>query len=117
MSPPRTSTRITVVSFVATLAIGVFFLGGCRVHHLGAEHGRSYYRALDQQAASRGSAPTPLSADDARQVLRVHTSGEDKSPATASSAGIPVPTSGVSSSSLSAGKWQGASGSISLQAK
>ena len=114
-------TRLSVVACVATLIIGAFFMFGCRIHHLGDDHGRAFHRAVDQQAQTEGSVePTPMSAEDAKSVMRVHRTGEDKGGSTSGSmttTNTTVPTSSTSSGSLGGGKWPGSSGNIQLEAK
>ncbi len=114
-------TRISVITFVSTVIIGMFFMVGCRVHHLGDSHGKAYHEALNEQAAGEGKVdPTPMSATDAKRVMRVHATGEDKGGDKAGSSTtttIPSPMSSTSSGSLGGGKWPGSSGNINLEAK
>jgi len=114
-------TRLSTVTYVATLIVGAVLLFGCRVHHLGDNHGKAYHNAVEQQAQTEGTVePTPMSADEAKSVMRVHITGEDKGGnkgASMTSGSVNVPTSSNSSGSLGGGKWPGSSGNINLEAK
>lgn len=114
-------SRLSVITFVATVVVGMAFMASCRIHHLGSDHGKRYQRAIDAQAAGDSSVEsTSLSADDANRIMRVHATGETKGSGKGSStttSSFPTPSSGTSSSSIGSGKWQGSSGNINLEAK
>jgi|GEM_PF-3402542 len=113
-------SRLSFISFVAALIVGAALIAGCRIQHLGSDYGKSYYKAVDNQAAGDTSAaPAPMTADDAKRVMRVHRTGEDKGDDRNSGGGatISVPTVSTSSGSLSGPKWQVAGGNIHLEAK
>lgn len=113
-------SRLSFISFIAVLVFGATLLAGCRIHHLGADHGKAYYKAMEDQGAGDGSTePAPMTADDAKRTMRVHRTGEDKDEGRSSgaTATIPVPSVSTSSGSMGGGKWPGAGGNIHLEAK
>jgi hypothetical protein len=106
--------RRELVGAVAALALAVLGSSiGCRNDHLGADTGRAYRKAFEQQAEPKSEGPA-LSADDAARVMQVHTEGKSKK---SSDGSAPAATPAISSGSLSSGAWPGATGNISLEAK
>lgn len=118
------STTLLVTGFaLATL----FAIGGCRTTHLGQDTaGYAYKNAMRLQAQGDDAVEAPtLSADDAKQILQVHKTGEaDGNAATTASVPLVTPMTLTSSPSASSsgtgttsGAWPGATGNIVLEAK
>lgn len=113
-------TRLFAIA--AALGLLIVFSLGCRQAHLGPNAGDSYRAAFAKQieAAEAEDDDAPeLSAEDAKQTLRVHQTGEDKA---GPGAVAPAPGMGgmgtpAPSTTSSGGKWPGASGNIQLEAK
>lgn len=108
-------------SFRFLIAVLVVSLApACGGAHLSSDTGRAYHAALAAQRESAAKPIPPMTARDARRVMRAHNGGAGAS-GSPPTGGVPAAPSinlgGLSSGGASGGLWQGASGGIRLEAK
>lgn len=103
---------MTHISFVAPL----LFLIACRTAHLGPDTSVAYHAAFEAQRVSDPAKKATWSSEDARAINAARRG--EKGKAGASTAAAPGSISLPSPSAAGgAGAWQGAQGSMSLEAK
>lgn len=109
--------RLITLGLASALALSIG--AACRTQHLGPNTGDKYRAAFEQQReAEPGENDVEFTADDARSVLRAHHATDGKPGASVSSGTAPGPAPSLGSgASMSTGKFEGAQGNISLEAK
>ena len=100
------------------LAILGLLLGACGSAHLGSDTNEAYRSAFAAQRDSDPAEKPTFGADDARATNAARRSGSGKAGSSTAPApgSISMPTS-LSSGNSSGGAWEGAKGSIKLEAK
>jgi len=95
----------------------LLFFVACRTSHLGPDTSAAYHAAFDAQRASAPAKTPTFGADDARAINAARRGDKGKAGSSTAPApgsiSLPSPSSGMGG----AGAWQGAQGSMSLEAK